>query len=279
MLKSLLHRIRSRFRKGDEIPKGWVDVERGGYRWRLCMDHYLDQEIYATGKFEPQTTQWFRTLVQPGMTVLDVGANIGYYAVLAADRVGTEGHVWAFEPLPEYYDRAESHVEANGFAERVTLLPYGLSSENQTIQISIGNSSATAAPVAGDDFRDTANVEMRRLDEVANSLALKKIDLIKIDVDGYEGHILEGASSVLRRDHPTILIEFSRRNLEAIGTSVAQLREQLEALDYALYSDHSGQRYDDESLFNEECASLTLSANVWALPREQALECLPTPNE
>jgi hypothetical protein len=93
---------------------GWMECERQGLKWRLQMEHSIDREI-ALGIFEPATTRLVNKIVKPGMTLIDVGANLGYYTIVFASLVGKSGKVFAFEPVKQYYEKLLWHVEANGF--------------------------------------------------------------------------------------------------------------------------------------------------------------------
>ena len=101
-----LVRLRKK-RRIHSLPKsGWVEVERMGFQWRLHMDTDIGRRIAIQGIIDPQTTRLVKDLVRPGMQVLDVGANIGYFTLIMARAAGPSGHVWAFEPTKKYRYRA-----------------------------------------------------------------------------------------------------------------------------------------------------------------------------
>ena len=83
--------------------------------------------IYGT--YESDTVQVFRELVQPGMTVVDVGAHVGFYTLLAARLVGTNGRVYAFEPNPEVYNILVRNIQINGYQDIVWAVPQGVSNQ------------------------------------------------------------------------------------------------------------------------------------------------------
>lgn len=276
---SLLQRLQQAARRyllaaAQELPAaGWVEVERNGFCWRLCMDCYLDREIARRGVFEAATTRLVERFVRPGMRVLDVGANIGYFTLLFARLVGPTGHVWAVEPARAYRERLLGHLEANRLSDRVTVLDFGLSDHDGEATISVGESSATLHPVADVPARGSETIRLRTLDAVVREAHLGRLDLIKIDVDGHEPAVLRGAVEYIGRHHPPILIEFCQESLDVACSDARTLREQLLDLGYVLHSEQSKAPFADRRQFLKECANFSHSANVWALPPGAVLPC------
>ena len=87
----------------------------------LTRDLSLAPWLMLDGVWEEAITAVFRSLVAPGMTVVEVGANVGYFTLLAAELVGPRGRVHAFEPDPELFELLRDNVEVNAFDHRVTL--------------------------------------------------------------------------------------------------------------------------------------------------------------
>jgi hypothetical protein len=114
-----------------------------GLTWRLDLSSIIARTMIAAGTWEPDTTRLVRDYVRPGMHVLSVGANFGYYALLMAQQVGPSGHVWAFEPTRLWRERLLWHVRENGFTDRVTVLPSGLSDEERDVAIDLTPQSAS----------------------------------------------------------------------------------------------------------------------------------------
>jgi len=243
----------------------WTDVRRAGLLWRLDLDRYLDREIEQHGCFETRTTDIVRQWVRPGMKILDVGANIGYFTTVLADLVGPTGHVWAFEPTRKYGDRIQWHLDANALADRATLLPFGLSDCEQQCSIDIVDCSASLHLWQGGETAGRETIRLRRLDDVAAELNLPAVDFIKIDIDGHEPFFLKGAQKYLRQHHPAMLMEFAWQHLETAGTDIWGLKSQLENLGYELYSELTLQRIQSNAQFAAEVGDQThSSANIWA---------------
>lgn len=150
-------------------------------------------------------------LVKEGDTVIDIGANLGYYTRPLADIVGATGEVYAVEPVPVIFSVLKRNV---GGRKNITLLNYALGSEERTIEMA--NDSVAAAgyfgtgrnfvsdgELSGDAIRFSAQmVRGSRL-----FADLKRIDFIKCDIEGYERIVIPELQPLIERHHPTVLIE------------------------------------------------------------------------
>jgi FkbM family methyltransferase len=244
----------------------WLQAQRQGLLWRLCMDRYVDRQIAQHGMFEPSTTSLVRALLMPGMQVLDVGANIGYFSLICAQQVGSSGKVWAFEPVSGFRERLLWHIGANGFQERVCVARYGLSDAVKSLPISLGDSSATLhwALPSPPSFIET--IQVRPFDQVWQELGCDDVNFAKVDIDGHEPFFLRGAQSFFQHCKPIMVLEFSQLNLRKAGEDVSLLRLMIEQLAYTLYSERTLNPFTDEEEFLLECGSMDRSANVWAIP-------------
>lgn len=165
--------------------------------------------------------------LKPGMTFIDVGANIGYYTALGALLVGTQGRVVAFEPSAYAFEKLSSMAAKSGLTQ-VTTIHAGLSDAAGSLKLylGVGSNNHTPTMVARGNTSETT-VRVVRLDEEAARLGIERIDLIKIDVQGYESKVLAGATRLLReRRIGAILCEFNEGWLSKAGSSL----ESLEAL-------------------------------------------------
>ncbi len=248
------------------LPKtGWVEVNQLGLYWRVDIDTYIGHTIAVQGIFEPDTTRLIRDIVKPGMYVLDVGANIGYFTLLLAEAVGPNGHVWAFEPTKKYRDQLLWHIDRNKLSHLVTLLPYGLSDTSMTQVISIGDSSATLHWTGDAPPSQQEIIKLQPLDEVLADLNIKQIDLVKLDIDGHEPSFLRGATKSLRRYKPLIVLEFSQRNLYIAGSDVEKQVRLLQELGYVIYNEKTREPYASYLEFLVDCGNYSRSCNVLAV--------------
>jgi FkbM family methyltransferase len=185
-----------------------VDVARGNPQRLL----YLEGE-----RFMPERAV-VRRLLRPGMRAVDVGANVGYYLLLIESAVGPGGSVACFEPEPENLRELARNVEANRL-ENVRVFAAAVGAEDGRVSMCLGINAAVAGE-AGGDF----TVPLLRLDSALEG----PVDFVKIDVEGYEGHVLAGARRLLREHRPTLLVEIHPGFLASPWTVdgiLAELRE------------------------------------------------------
>lgn len=169
----------------------------------------------AAGAYEPHLVALFRRTLKPGMVVCDVGANVGFYSLLAAQLVGENGRVLAFEPNSENARLILMSRERNG-AQQLDLHPVALGDADGLVYFSPamgsngGQLPGTQAVLASPQCMV---VPTRRLD----GLAPARIDFIKMDVEGAEAQVLAGASRLLDACRPTLTSEFSPEMLGRVS--------------------------------------------------------------
>lgn len=146
-----------------------------------------------------------RLLLQPymreGMVVADVGANIGYLTLFFCRAVGPRGHVFAFEPEPENFRELARTVKHNGI-ERCTPLNCACGTSDQPAYLAVGLNGYIQP-----DCTDSVNCKMVSLDSFVNDHKVSNLDLVKIDVEGFEAQVLGGMSDILARQRPIVYVE------------------------------------------------------------------------
>ena len=188
------------------------------------------------GVYEKAETHFFESACRGGMTFLDVGANIGYYTALAARAVGPNGKVVALEPDPESYSYLEKTIDANSVGNvksfRVAAsnapanLPLFISKDNR------GDNRLYASA----DKRSQIEVEARPVDELLTENNISTVDLIKIDVQGYEPKVIAGLSETIARSpNLTILTEFWPKGITEAGGEAKIFLDDLRTLGLTLY--------------------------------------------
>ncbi len=197
-------------------------------------DWDVGARIAVKRTYEQHVTACMRPLLQPGQVFVDVGANIGYFTLLAAANVGPTGHVHAFEPGRKNCDLLQLSLAANGF-DHVTLHPMAVADIDGTVGFSIGDSNG------GIDRHNPTNrpfqVPAVRLDAFLQDQP--RIDLVKMDVEGAEGLALAGMAQLLRRHQPVIFTEFSPLALQTVsGVSPEAYLDHLRDLGYVLHVIH-----------------------------------------
>jgi FkbM family methyltransferase len=186
--------------------------------------------------WESHLTGWFHEVVKPGDTFVDVGANIGYFTLLGARLVGENGRVVAVEAHPGTADLLLRNVVMNGVRDRVTVWQRAAWSESATLSFHqrsryAANSSVGSVGEAGlaelGDSEETVAVAGVRLDDLLGEL--KRVDVMKIDVEGAEVHALSGLERTLKANPDiTVVFEWSPEQLAQVGDNPAELVDLLE---------------------------------------------------
>jgi FkbM family methyltransferase len=180
-------------------------------------DKIISRVIKRDGIWEPVETALFEREVKPGYVVVDAGANIGYYTLLAARLVGATGHVYAFEPEPNAFALLQRNVHLNGYTN-VTLVPTALGREPGTMQLFIATKNRGDHRIYNPTGKRSAiDVEVVTLDAFLAEHEVSRVDLLKIDTQGAECSILAGAEQTLTRRELSIVMEFTPAFLEAVG--------------------------------------------------------------
>jgi FkbM family methyltransferase len=212
-----------------------VAVSIGGRECRISSDdNYLD---HIEGDFEPHMVELFRCVAEGSELILDVGANIGCTAILFGD-MAQQVHV--FEPSPTTFAWLKQNVQANGKGN-VQLHNIGLGAEAAVSTITFAPNNRSGGFVS-DQTKANADhlseqIEIRTLDDFLAGAALPPPDFIKIDVEGFEGHVLRGAAATLARHHPVVVLELNHWCLNAFQrTSLPDFFDQLRAAFPILYA-------------------------------------------
>lgn len=172
------------------------------------------------GYYEQIELDVFQQVCETSLVVVDVGANVGLFTCLAANRVPAGGQVVAFEPIPANLHYLRHNIEQNGYAGRVDLQAQAVGEDNGTVDIflvkgSIGTHSVSARNAM--DSSESVSVRMVNLDTYAAQTGLARLDALKVDVEGYEGHVLRGAMTVLKQYRPSLFVEFVPGHLVNCG--------------------------------------------------------------
>jgi FkbM family methyltransferase len=183
---------------------------------------YVQEDDAAVGQhvkrdeYEPNVTAVFRDRLRPGMHVLDIGANIGYYTMLSASLVRSSGSVTAIEPNPESAKLLEASRRANSFDNVIVLqVAAGRALGLLVLHGSYGNVMTSAAPDDAAALINATTVPSFKVDDLVPRN--KNIGFVKIDVEGAEYNALLGASELITRCHPTIVSEFSPYTMPGIS--------------------------------------------------------------
>lgn len=210
-----------------------AEVRVNGYRLRILLNTSIGNQLYIHGTFEPRETKVLRAIVEPHHVVLDVGANIGYFTLLLAS-LTVNGRVIAFEPIPENAQLIERSVAANR-CENVTVHRLALSDCTGEASFCVSEDGAFSSLI--DTHRVKAKVSIpvttQTLDEYLAGKHTEEIGLIKIDVEGAESLVIEGADRTLMSERVRcLMVEMNEPNLRTYNTTQAQVDARLRGYGY-----------------------------------------------
>lgn len=203
--------------------------------FKFLTDKLDSLGLVANGAFEPETLAALKRLTQPGFTVLDVGANIGYFSVQLSKMVGPGGSVLAIEPQKDNFQLLQSNIAINHLTN--------VSAHN----VAVGNAEGTASLYLSDwnggmhrlypSVCCTVDTEAVQLTTIDSIVANRPVDLIKIDIEGYELFALEGAKNcLLGNPRLQIITEYCAPTAIEAGASPLAMLQYLEELGFFPHS-------------------------------------------
>ena len=201
-------------------PRGVTDIRTvtldDGLILSVDVGDRLGCDVFYGYYEEAFDARIFTKSLQPGATVVDIGANFGFYALLSARAAGDASTIHAFEPDPNALQMLETNIVANGFVGRVVPWHVAVGEADGTVELQLAAESAftSVRPTGRSEMRGSVHVSMRSLDSFAAEHGITSIDALKVDAEGLEGQILRGAQGLLRSSSdPVVLLEVSAKNL------------------------------------------------------------------
>jgi FkbM family methyltransferase len=201
----------------------------------------LQRRVFVFGVWEPHISRWVASFLRPGDVVLDIGANVGYFSLLCATRVGPTGRVIAFEPVPSIVERLRGNLALNG-VDWVDVRPVIVSDESGEAEVvrgpprNLGRSTTSAADAsAADGFASEGTVPKVRVAEAVDAALWPRIRLIKVDTEGDELRTLRGLQPLLRgaRAGAAVLVEVTPDELAARGGTPGEVFELMRDVGFA----------------------------------------------
>lgn len=198
-----------------------MPAEAGGLLFSCDLLDEIARDVCLCGSYEPQETRLLSRLLRRGMTVVDAGANWGYFTLLSAHIVGTTGRVVSLEPDPRVFALLQRNLSLNDLPQ-VTALALAAGASRGTLTLDgyhafAANRGVSRIDAHADPLRSTTfTVACERVDDVIGERGVDAVDLVKIDVEGAEDGVLAGMEAGLRTHryrrvllelHPTLLAE------------------------------------------------------------------------
>ncbi|MCX2585031.1 FkbM family methyltransferase [Pedobacter sp. MR22-3] len=220
------------------ILHGIITITRplsGNFRLNVNTGNFIDAAIYFTGDYEPYLKKQYQKLINPGDYVMDIGANIGFHTMYFAELCGPDGIVFAFEPIQFNYDALLDNLSLNSFTQ-IRTVNAALGNENREMDIHIDPSAKNpgAYNLLSEGEKNTF-ITCLKGDDYLSSIALKNINFIKIDVEGYEYEVLKGLKQTILRFRPTIIFEYDRNYQLKMNADARLIFDFLKELKYNFY--------------------------------------------
>lgn len=217
--------------------------ELGGAAYHCDLRDAVTREVCFAGKYEPQETAIVRSILIPGMSFVDVGANWGYFTLLGAHLVGSTGHVLSLEPDPRLFSLLRDAVDRNQLRQ-VIALQVAAADTRGTLRLAGfdeagGNFGVSRLLPTGGDAALCFEVVAEPLDAVLQQHSIEIVDLMKIDIEGAEAIALQGLEeSLLRHRVKRVLIELHPSQLVQQGSSPQAIVSRM------LHAGYQGYRID-----------------------------------
>ena len=194
-------------------------IEVNGYKMKVMLNDPFgtSNELLLFNTHEPISTQLISKELKNGMTVLDIGGNIGYYVLLEHKCIGNNGKIIAIEPSPDNFKILEDNLALQNISN---VQAYNIAAGDKDGQLNFliykdASNSCMVIP-EGQEERwpgDKIKVPVRKMDQFINELKLEQIDFVRMDVEGYELHIIKGMKESLSKFKPKIHIEVHKNIL------------------------------------------------------------------
>jgi FkbM family methyltransferase len=227
-------------------PNSIRTFTRNGIKFRADISEWLGYCAYFNVKNDPYDALF--SLVKPGMNVLDIGSNMGFVALNMAKKLGEKGIVYAFEPDAHNYTVLKQNIELNpALPVKALQLAMGNSTEKLKLEVintqNRGENKITNTPATS----NYTVVDVVKADDFVAQQAITKIDLVKIDTEGFEMTVLRGAEETIKKFKPVLFIEVNDENLKQQKSSAKELVSLILSWGYKITSAQTSETIDSTS--------------------------------
>ncbi len=244
-----------------KIPSGlklWIDPSK---------DQGVERSLFETGTYERGTLDFMTKYLKSGDTFVDIGANIGLMSLTAKKSVGSNGNVWSFEANPKTYAILEKNIELNEMLG-IRAFECGLGAEKETLNLfdnwSI-NRGAASTVVRGENASST-EISILPLDQIVAGQSIS-VDMIKIDVEGMEIDVLNGAEKTILENRPLLIVEFSAERKE--GGRSELYTKLINFENYDLFKLSGSKERSSKLMAISRLANCPTDDNVFCIPSEK----------
>jgi FkbM family methyltransferase len=205
-----------------------------GFRMALDLSEVAQREMYFFGTYERKESALIRRILRPGDVFWDVGANLGYYTLLGAACVGPRGRVVAFEPFPPAWDRLQKNLGLNAFGQVVTFnVAVSKARGKSTLFYEREGPDGVATFIRPNQITASVVCDTLSLDQFLQEHQEPPPMVMKVDVEGWEKAVLDGAERLLASPaQPMLLLEMEDAHFNLVGTSRREIEQGLSRLGY-----------------------------------------------
>lgn len=209
-------------------------IKRNGIRYAVDLNQVVDFGTFLGG-WEPNTIDFLTKSLKSGEVAIEVGANVGAHTLLMAKLTGNEGHIYAFEPTDFALNKLRKNISLNPKLQNITI---------RTELVTNGEMNLPKLDIRSNwsiDGKDSniantiKNPKAISIDDFALEVKLERLKLIKVDVDGYDFKVLQGAKSTISRFKPIIFCELCEYALNEQGDSIKDIFSMLTSIGYQVY--------------------------------------------
>lgn len=212
---------------------------------KLDLSDWIQQQIYFLRIYdsEKEATRFWKNLIQLRHIIIDGGANIGYYSLMASKIVGNTGEVYAFEPVSKNFNRLKENIELNNFTN-IQIFKKALSDVNDIdVEIYVGDEKNWGMSSIYKHERFSSQMEIVKtitIDSFLQQNQVNKVDVIKLDIEGSELFAIRGMKKCLETHKPIVLTEVNQEILNANGDKVSSIYDIFQEFNYFPYKVKDG---------------------------------------
>ncbi|WP_316811400.1 FkbM family methyltransferase [Pedobacter heparinus] len=201
-------------------------------------DNYIEWNILSTGTYEHEINKLIRISLKDGDVALDVGANIGLQSIRMSKSVGEAGRVLAFEPLTYLQKKLAANILLNR-SLNVTLLPYALANIETETKYDINENEWNQGAFSLDNNTENGDsaqkIAIKKGDILPEIINLNRLDLIKIDVEGFEFQVMLGLAETIKKYLPRIIFEYDHNYWTKTNQNISECFNFLKVANYKVF--------------------------------------------
>ena len=228
----------------------------------LDLNKAVDYRFYLD-EYEVENLDLYLDGISSGSVIIDVGANIGIYSLLAARKAGPEGKVIAFEPADVAFERFTKNIGINGF-QNITAIKMGVSDKSRVMTFRVCDDDAynSLGSTPMKKVSREVNINTVSIDEYLREHPVSKINVIKIDTEGAEYLVLKGAVNTLKKYNPVLFFEYNPYTAPGFSFNKLESVDLLRGLGYKLYEFVDGKMRSIKEYDIKTCDIIGVPSNV-----------------